>query len=312
MISVDRLTKIYGDRVAVWQVTFDVADGQILGFLGPNGAGKTTTMRMITGFIAPSSGTARVAGYDILDDPMGAKSQIGYLSETPPVYREMVLRSYLGFVADIKRTPRNLRAGRIDRALELCGLTEVAHRVIGHLSKGYRQRVGLAQAILHEPKVLILDEPTVGLDPRQIIEIRQLIRGLSGEQTVVLSTHILPEVQATCSRVVIINEGQVVAQDSIEAMTAGLGRVHSLSLRVARDADDLAVRLSALPEVTEATREGPGRYSIRVEGGDEASERIAAWAVTTGCGVLELSRQRASLEDVFLHLVTEEPAEAAS
>jgi ABC-2 type transport system ATP-binding protein len=312
MISVDSLTKVYGHRVAVWRVSFDVAAGEVLGFLGPNGAGKTTTMRMITGFIPPSSGTARIAGCDIIDDPMGAKAQIGYLCETPPVYREMVVRSYLAFVADIKKVPRGRRKAQVDRALELCGLTQVAHRVIGHLSKGYRQRVGLAQAIIHQPKVLVLDEPTVGLDPRQIIEIRQVIRGLAGEQTVVLSTHILPEVQATCSRVVIINEGQVVAQDSIESLTAGLGRFQTLRVRVARDAADLAARLAAVPGVAEATRDGASSYMVRVDGGEDAGERIAAAVVASGAGLIELSRQRASLEEIFLNIVTEEPGEAVA
>jgi ABC-2 type transport system ATP-binding protein len=311
MISVDRITKVYGPRVAVWQVSFDVAAGEVLGFLGPNGAGKTTTMRMLTGFIPPSSGTARIAGHDILDAPMKAKAQIGYLCEMPPVYREMVLTSYLAFVADIKGVSRAARKRAIDRALQLCGLTEVSHRVIGHLSKGYRQRVGLAQAIIHSPKVLVLDEPTVGLDPRQILEIRQLIRGLSGEQTVVLSTHILPEVQATCSRVVIIHEGQVVAQDSIESLTTGIGRNLTLRVRVARDREDLRSKLSGVAGVVDATRDEPGLYQVRVDGGDDAVERVGAAVSASGAGLVELSRQRASLEDVFLNLVTEEPAEAA-
>ena len=312
MISVDRLTKVYGGRVAVWQVSLDVQPGEILGFLGPNGAGKTTTMRMITGFIPPSSGTARIAGHDILKEPLEAKAKLGYLCETPPVYREMIVRSYLGFVADIKGVPRGRRKALVDRAVGLCGLTEVAHRVIGHLSKGYRQRVGLAQAILHQPKVLILDEPTVGLDPRQIIEIREVIRGLAGEQTVVLSTHILPEVQMTCSRVAIINEGQVVAQDSIDNLTAGLSRFQTVRVRVARDAAGLAAGFASVPGVAEAIVEVPGTYAIRFEGGDAARERLAAYAIASGAGLVELSRQRASLEEVFLKLVTEERAEAAA
>jgi ABC-2 type transport system ATP-binding protein len=312
MISVDRLTKVYGSRVAVWQVSFEVAAGEILGFLGPNGAGKTTTMRMITGFIPPSSGTVRVAGHDVLLHPQEAKAQIGYLCENPPVYREMVVRSYLRFVSEIKRVPRARRGALVDRAIRLCGLEDVAHRVIGHLSKGYRQRVGLAQAILHEPKVLILDEPTVGLDPRQIIEIRQVIRGLAGEQTVVLSTHVLPEVQMTCSRVVIINEGQVVAQDSIENLAAGMGRVQTLRVRVARDAETLAPQLRAVPGVAEAVRGGEATYLVRVDGGDAARERVAAAVVSAGVGLLDLSRERASLEEIFLKLVTDETGEAVA
>jgi len=312
MVSVDRLTKIYGSRVAVWQVSFDVAPGEILGFLGPNGAGKTTTMRMITGFIPPSSGTAAIAGHDIRTEPLLAKAELGYLCETPPVYREMTVRSYLRFVAEIKKVPKARRRALIDRGLTLCGLTEVAHRVIGRLSKGYRQRVGLAQAILHQPRVLILDEPTVGLDPRQVIEMREVIRGLAGEQTVVLSTHILPEVQKTCSRVVIINEGRIVAADSIENLTAGLGRVQTMRLRVARTDSELATRIGALPGVADVREETPGAYLVRVEAGDAAKERVAASVVASGAGLIELSRQSASLEEIFLELVTEEASEDAA
>jgi len=311
MLEVDRLTKVYGTRVAVWQVSFSVGRGEILGFLGPNGAGKTTTMRMITGFIPASSGTVRLAGFDVSEQPREAKARLGYLCEAPPVYREMTVRSYLRFVSEIKLVPRARRAALIDRAIGLCGLQGVAGRVIGRLSKGYRQRVGLAQAILHEPPVLILDEPTVGLDPRQIIEIREVIRNLGGEQTVVLSTHILPEVTMTCTRVVIINEGQVVAQDSIENLTAGLGKWETLRVRVARDRDDLAVTLGALPGVERVERAEPGAYLVRLRSGDAERERLTSAVVGSGAGLLELGRQTASLEEVFLRLVTEE-AEAAA
>lgn len=311
MITVDRLTKVYGSRVAVWQVSFDVRKGEILGFLGPNGAGKTTTMRMITGFIPPSSGSAKVADYDIVTHPLEVKARIGYLCEMPPVYREMAVRGYLRFVGEIKRVPSAKLRGHVDRALELCGLTEVSHRVIGHLSKGYRQRVGLAQAILHQPPVLILDEPTVGLDPRQMVEIRQVIRGFAGEQTVVLSTHILPEVQMTCSRVVIINEGQVAAQDTVENLTTGLGKIQNVRLRVQREPDAFAQRLRAVPGVEEVVREIDRVYTIRFHGGDETRERLAAAVVASGAGLVELARQTASLEEVFLKLVTEEHGAAA-
>ena len=312
MIEVDGLTKVYGNRVAVWQVSFHVAKGEIVGFLGPNGAGKTTTMRMITGFIPPSSGTARLAGFDITKEPLEVKARLGYLCELPPVYREMIVSSYLRFVAEIKRVPAAKRRALVDRAIQLCGLSEVAHRIIGHLSKGYRQRVGLAQAILHQPSALVLDEPTVGLDPRQILEIREVIRGLSGEQTVVLSTHILPEVQATCSRVVVINEGQVVAEESIENLTAGLGRAQTIRLRTARKTDGLERRLGALPDVTQVVPDGDSAWLVAVRSGDEARERIAAEVVASGAGLVELTRQTASLEEVFLKLVTEETAGEAA
>jgi ABC-2 type transport system ATP-binding protein len=312
MVSVDRLTKLYGGRVAVSAVSFQVASGEILGFLGPNGAGKTTTMRMITGFVPPSSGTATIAGHDIRTEPLMAKAKLGYLCETPPVYREMTVAGYLRFVAEIKRVPPGHRRVLIDRALALCGLGEVAHRVIGHLSKGYRQRVGLAQAILHRPPVLILDEPTVGLDPRQVIEVRELIRGLAGEQSVVLSTHILPEVEKTCSRVVIINEGKIVAADTIDNLASGLSRAHTLRLSVARDPADLAAKLAALPAVSEVLRESPGTYLLRVEEGDGAEARVAALVTASSAGLIALSRERVGLEEIFLKLVTKETGEDAA
>jgi ABC-2 type transport system ATP-binding protein len=312
MVSVDRLTKRYGSRVAVREVSFQVAAGEILGFLGPNGAGKTTTMRMITGFISPSSGTATIAGHDIRNEPLAAKASFGYLCETPPLYREMTVASFLRFVAEIKRVAPGQRRAWVDRALSLCGLSDVAHRVIGRLSKGYRQRVGLAQAMLHQPPVLILDEPTVGLDPRQMIEMREVIRGLAGEQTVILSTHILPEVQNTCSRVVVINEGQIVAADSIDNLTAGLGRVQTLRLRVSHDGAGLAGTIKAVAGVAEVVREGSEVYLVRVDGGDDARERVANAVVASGAGLVELTRQRASLEEVFLKLVTEDTGEDAA
>lgn len=312
MLSADKLTKTYGNRVAVSNVSFEVGSGEILGFLGPNGAGKTTTMRMITGFVAPTSGTATIAGHDIRTEPQEAKAKFGYLGETPPLYREMTVVGYLRFVAQIKRVLPAKRRDLVDRALTLCGLADVAHRVIGHLSKGYRQRVGLAQAIVHRPPVLILDEPTVGLDPRQMIEIREVIRGLAGEQTVLLSTHILPEVQNTCTRVVIIDEGKIVAADSIENLTAGLGRFQTLGLRVGHDVAGLAERIGALTGVVEVRRVSPGRYRLRVEAGNEARERVAAAVVASGAGLVELLKERASLEEIFLKLVTRETGEDAA
>ena len=311
MIRVDKLTKVYGSRVAVWRVSFEVRKGEILGFLGPNGAGKTTTMRMLTGFIPPSSGSATIAGFDVVEQPLEAKARLGYLCEAPPVYREMLVRDYLGFVAEIKGVPRARRTPLVDRAIGLCGLSDVHRRVIGNLSKGYRQRVGLAQAILHEPPVLILDEPTVGLDPRQIIEIREVIKGLGGEQTVVLSTHILPEVTMTCSRVVIINAGQVAAEDTIENLTAGLGRFQTVRLRTAREVDGLEERLRGARGVAEVTREADRTFLARVESGDDSRESLAAAAAAAGAGVVELARMTASLEEIFLKLVTDEKESAA-
>lgn len=221
MIEVQHLTKRYGDLTAVSDISFSVSSGQILGFLGPNGSGKTTTMRIITGFLPATSGTVKVAGFDIFDDSFEARKRIGYLPETPPLYNDMTVTTYLRFVARIKGMSRAEIPDALDRALTQCGLTQVAHRVAGHLSKGYRQRVGLAQAIIHNPAVLVLDEPTVGLDPQQIIEIRSLIKELAGAHTVVLSTHILPEVAQVCEKVVIISAGRVVMEDLLANLTQG-------------------------------------------------------------------------------------------
>ncbi len=219
MIEVRELTKRYGDRLAVDSVAFTAEKGQILGFLGPNGAGKSTTMRMLTGFLPPSSGQARVAGFDVTTQSDEVRRRIGYLPENPPLYPEMTVRSYLTFVARLKGLRRGQVRGACDDVIARMGLTTVAHRLLSHLSKGFRQRVGLAQALVHDPEVLVLDEPTIGLDPRQIIEIRSLIRGLSGNRTVILSTHILPEVSQICDKVVIINEGRVICEDSRENLT---------------------------------------------------------------------------------------------
>ena len=219
MIEVQHLTKRYGDLTAVSDISFSVASGQILGFLGPNGSGKTTTMRIVTGFLPATSGTVKVAGFDIFDDSFEVRRRIGYLPENPPLYNDMTVTAYLRFVARIKGMPRAEIADALDRVLTRCGLTKVADRVTGHLSKGFRQRVGLAQAIIHNPAVLVLDEPTIGLDPQQIIEIRALIKELAGTHTVILSTHILPEVAQVCEKVVIINAGRVVMEDILANLT---------------------------------------------------------------------------------------------
>jgi ABC-2 type transport system ATP-binding protein len=219
MIEVRNLTKRYGDVVAIRDISFTAATGQILGFLGPNGAGKTTTMRVITGFMPATSGTVKVAGYDIFDDSLEVRKRIGYLPESPPLYNDMTVAAYLRFVGRIRGVAKAELGDSVDRVLRTCGLAEVADRVIGHLSKGFRQRVGLAQALVHNPSVLVLDEPTIGLDPRQIIEIRRLIQELSGERTVILSTHILPEVTQLCEKVVIINEGRIAVEDTLANLT---------------------------------------------------------------------------------------------
>ncbi|MGD0947816.1 MAG: ATP-binding cassette domain-containing protein [Candidatus Binatia bacterium] len=222
MIEVRNLTKRYGDVVAIRDISFTAATGQVLGFLGPNGAGKTTTMRVITGYMPATSGTVKVAGYDIFDDSFEVRKRIGYLPESPPLYNDMTVTGYLRFVGRIRGIPKAELGDSVDRVLRICGLAEVTDRVIGHLSKGYRQRVGLAQALIHNPGVLVLDEPTLGLDPRQIIEIRRLIQELAGERTVILSTHILPEVTQLCEKVVIINEGRIAIEDTLANLTQNM------------------------------------------------------------------------------------------
>jgi ABC-2 type transport system ATP-binding protein len=221
MIEVANLSKRYGDLFAVKDVSFTAAPGHILGFLGPNGAGKTTTMRIITGFLPATAGTVRVDGFDVFEQSAEVRRRIGYLPENPPLYNDMSVTPYLRFVARLKGLPRAAVGDAVERVLATCGLTGVRDRLLGHLSKGYRQRVGLAQALIHDPPVLVLDEPTIGLDPRQIIEIRSLIRTLGGQRTVVLSTHILPEVAQVCDKVVIINDGRVVLEDDLRTLTAG-------------------------------------------------------------------------------------------
>jgi len=231
MIKVEGLTKRYDDVTAIEDLSFQVEKGEIVGFLGPNGAGKTTTMRIITGFLSSTDGTVSVSGQDIFEKPMEVKKRIGYLPEQPPLYADMTVAGYLKFVAKIKGVPRSARADAIDRMVERCGLKDVRKKIIGKLSKGYRQRVGLAQAMIHDPQVLILDEPTIGLDPKQIIEIRELVKSLAGDQTIILSTHILPEVTMICQRCLIIDRGRIVADDSLEALTAQ-GSLESVFLKL--------------------------------------------------------------------------------
>jgi len=239
MIEVHNLTKRYGDLVAVRDLSFTAATGQILGFLGPNGAGKTTTMRIITGFMPATSGTVKVAGYDIFEDSYEARKRIGYLPENPPLYSDMTVLSYLRFVGRIRGINKAALNDSVDRVLRSCSLEQVTERVVGHLSKGFRQRLGLAQALIHNPDVLVLDEPTIGLDPRQIIDIRTLVKDLAVERTVILSTHILPEVQQLCEKVVIINQGQIAVEDTVSNLTEGESLEQVFLRYIAKDTVDL-------------------------------------------------------------------------
>jgi ABC-2 type transport system ATP-binding protein len=309
MIEVEDLRKAYGKRTAIDGISFRVEKGEILGFLGPNGAGKTTTMRILTGFMPPTSGTARVAGLDVVASPREVKRRIGYLPEHPPLYKEMTVRSYLAFVARIKGVPGNRVAAAIASVLERCGLTEVADRLIGNLSKGYQQRVGIAQAIVHSPEVMILDEPTVGLDPRQILKIRNLIRSFHGEKTVILSTHIIPEVEKLCDRVAIINEGRIVALDSQARLAERLQQSERVSVQFA-DAPGGALRsrLELLDGVQSVIQEdgAANRFLVEARTGSEIGRRIFERALAERWPLIEVSPVRSTLEEVFLQLTGEE------
>lgn len=311
MIDVQDLTKNYGPHPALRGVTFSVDKGQVLGLLGPNAAGKTTTMRILTGYLPATSGTARVAGYDVAEQPIEAKRQIGYLPENVPLYPEMTVRSYLDFLADLRGVPRKLKKARLDEVCELARITDVGETLVGKLSRGYRQRVGIAQALVHRPSVLILDEPTIGLDPRQIIETRQLIKDLGGDHTVILSSHILPEVSMTCNRVVIIDKGKVAAVDTPENLThrlQGSSRVH---VEVRGHREQVLSALQRLDGVLAVEAE-PGSApdlvvcSVECKADVDARERIAAAIVGRGWGLLEMRSLGLSLEEIFLKLTTEE------
>ena len=292
MIEVQHLTKRYGRFTAVEDVSFRVERGEILGFLGPNGAGKSTTMRILTGYMPATQGTATVAGYNVFEQPIEAKQRTGYLPETPPLYPDMTVREYLTFVAKIKGVPSGERTSRIATVMQRTHVADMANRACGKLSKGYKQRVGLAQAIIHNPDVLILDEPTAGLDPKQIIETRQLIRELAGDHTIILSTHILPEVSQTCQRVVIINKGKVVAVDSPENLTARMRGSEAMYLQVDAGGADPQAVLTQVPGVLRVSRQddrqGIVGFEIDSEKGRDIRRELARAVVTSGWGLLEL------------------------
>ncbi len=308
MIEVESLTKRYGRATAVDGVSFRVNKGEILGFLGPNGAGKTTTMRILTCYLPPTGGTARVGGYDVYEQPMEVRRRVGYLPETPPLYPDMSVRDYLDFCAKIKGVSAGDRKGKVGDAIEKCRVGDVRTTLIGKLSKGYRQRVGLAQAILHNPDVLILDEPTAGLDPKQIIETRELIRSLGGEHTVILSTHILPEVSMTCGRVVIINKGRVVAEDTPENLTRRLAGAGTLRLEIRGEEIPVLDTLRAVPGVLAARLKGGHNellvVDVEAEAGRDVRAELASAVVAAGHGLLGLEQVGMSLEDIFLELTT--------
>ena len=306
MIKVSHLTKLYGHRAAIQDLSFEVQKGEIIGFLGPNGAGKSTTMKILTGFMPATEGSVTVGGYDVFEQPIEVKKLIGYLPESPPVYLEMKVSDYLAYAGKLHQIPSNQLSGAVSTALEKTGLGDVRGRLIGNLSKGYRQRVGLAQALVHNPPVLILDEPIVGLDPKQIIEIRELIKSLAGDHTVILSSHILPEVTATCQRIIVINKGRIVAEDSLESLTTRIknGVIYSLIVKSPSSEGIDAIRKIA--GVNQVTPKG-SKLAIEIKpGSSEIRDQIIQTAVTRNMGVLEFTAEKISLEEIFLQLTTVE------
>ena len=310
MIEVQHLTKRYGRLTAVEDVSFRVERGEILGFLGPNGAGKTTTMRILTGYMPATDGKATVAGFDVFDQPIEAKRRTGYLPESPPLYPDMTVSEYLTFVAKVKGVASNERKSRIGSVMERTRIADMAKRHCGKLSKGYKQRVGIAQALIHNPDVLILDEPTAGLDPKQIIETRELIKELAGDHTIVLSTHILPEVSQTCQRVVIINKGKVVAVDTPDNLTSRLRGAETMYVEIDAGGASVApvlAQVGGVTKVSQADANGAAvGYEVESEHGHDVRRELARTVVSNGWGLLELRPMRVSLEDVFLSLTTED------
>lgn len=314
MIEVDQLSKAYGSTLAIDDVSFKVEPGEILGFLGPNGAGKTTTMRILAGYLPATRGTARIANYEVHSDSMAVRQNIGYLPETPPLYPDMTVEAFLYFVARIKGLPIGDRAKQVASALERCNLSEKKKVLIRKLSKGFRQRVGIAQAIVHDPPVIILDEPTVGLDPKQIIDVRNLIKSLAGQHTIILSTHILPEVSMTCDRITIINQGRIVAIDTPENLTARLAGQLGYAIEIAGDPDQAKAVLGDLDQVesikslaSDDLGDNHHRFQLVAATEEDPGSAIAQAIINANLGLYELSRNRVSLEDVFINLTTEEP-----
>ncbi|HEV2288643.1 MAG TPA: ABC transporter ATP-binding protein [Candidatus Acidoferrales bacterium] len=313
MIEVQDLTKSFGNKTAVDHISFTVNKGEILGFLGPNGAGKTTTMRVLTGYLPATTGTAKIGGFDVFDDSMEVRRRIGYLPETPPLYSDMTVISYLDFVARIKNVAAEKRAQSVESAMAMTNISDKRDELIKRLSRGYKQRVGLAQAIVHDPDVIILDEPTVGLDPKQIIEVRNLIKGLARSHTIILSTHILPEVSMTCDRVVIINDGKIVAVDTPENLThqlKGGGRIRVEAQAPEKALRDALAGISGVRKVQVESAASSGRMiaTVEAEQGKDLRSQIAAKIVGQGWPLYELHGVSLSLEEIFLQLTTEDPA----
>jgi ABC-2 type transport system ATP-binding protein len=311
LIEINKLTKRYGQIEAVKNISFAVHEGEILGFLGPNGAGKSTTMNIITGYLPATEGSVKVAGFDILEEPEEVKKRIGFMPEQPPVFKDMTVWEYLRFVSDLKYVPKNKQKSQLDDIMELCGITDHRNRLINNLSKGYKQRVGLAQSLIGNPQVLILDEPTVGLDPRQIIEIRNLIKSLGKNHTIILSSHILPEVQAICERVVIINKGEIAAIDTPENLSKGLNRAAKLTATIAGPQNQVSKLINDIYGVKYSdVLSKPGKdtvtYVIEADKDIDIRRPLFFAMAKAGYPIIELKSMDMTLEDIFLKVITVE------
>ncbi|MZG54517.1 MAG: ATP-binding cassette domain-containing protein [Nitrospinae bacterium] len=311
MIEVENLTRYYGSRRAINNISFQIEKGEVVGFLGPNGAGKSTTMNIISCILPASSGSAKIKGFDTFEQSLEIRRIIGYLPETPPLYPDMIVRDYLKFAAGVRGVEARNISPSIDRVIEKCSLKDVGHRIIGRLSKGYQQRVGLAQAMVHNPEILILDEPTIGLDPIQIIEIRKLIQELAAEHTIILSSHILPEITQICKRVIIINEGEIAAVDSLEGLTATLRKSERLSLTVRNPEGNVLEKLNGLDQVVSAVTGEENQFLIECILRSNLQDEIARLALENNWGIVELKPVSMTLEDIFLKLTLEEKEPAA-
>ena len=311
MIKVDGLTKRFGDNLAISDLTFEVERGEVLGFLGPNGAGKSTTMRILTCFHPPTAGKAEVGGHDVVLEPQAVRRRIGYLPESNPLYTEMKVREYLAYRAGLKGVSRPERVQVVGGMMERCGLGEVERKVIGHLSRGYRQRVGFADALLHDPDLLILDEPTVGLDPNQIKQVREMIRDLSKKRTVILSTHILQEVEAVCNRIIIIDRGKIVLQDTLASLKEGLDASARIRAEIGSARGDVGETLRKIPGVTRVSEEAGdpfGVFTLEAAEGKDLREAVYRKAVEEGWALRELRKEVRTLEEIFMEITFERRA----
>jgi len=309
MIEVKNLTKYYGEIKGIEDISFSIGKGEITGFLGPNGSGKTTTMRILTCFFPPTRGKATVAGYDVTESPIEVRKRIGYMPETVPLYPDMKVITYLNFVAEAKRMDKGNKKRKISEVMEQCGIEDVSHRLVGNLSKGYRQRVGLAQALINDPEVLILDEPTIGLDPKQVVGIRELIKNLAGERTIILSSHILPEVSMICEKVVIIHQGEIVAVDTPENLTEKLQKTSKISVQIEGIKQEVTAKLKTMPGVVavlEKEEDPPGVFSYEIESEKEKeiSGELSYLVYNNKWKLVEMRPVKMSLEDIFIKLVT--------